>query len=314
MVCWRCWVASARIIVADSDRRAAGVLSWLLAEQGFDATVAHPPRAVDQTLRWQTPDLLVIDGDDPELAAIVKRLRRDERFAAMRIIAGTRTDASIQTVPEGADDCVAKPYRPVEVLIRVRAQLRAAEELAKARTAFDTLETTIADNRRLMALATTDPLTRVLNRRALADRLAIEMDRARRYASELAILLIDLDFFKRVNDTAGHLVGDEVLRQLAARIQEAVRTVDIVARYGGEEFVVILPETSPNGAMTFADRLRMGIETREFAVGEGVIRLTVSIGVSTFPAANVASADDLFASADAAMYRAKQDGRNQVRS
>ena len=307
-------MASARIIVADSDRRAASVLSWLLAEQGFDATVAHPPRAVDQTLRWQTPDLLMIDGDDPELTAIVKRLRRDERFAAMRIIAGTRTDASMQTVPEGADDCVAKPYRPVEVLIRVRAQLRAAEELAKARTAFDTLETTIADNRRLMALATTDPLTRVLNRRALADRLAIEMDRSRRYASELAILLIDLDFFKRINDTAGHLVGDEVLRQLAACIQEAVRTVDIVARYGGEEFVVILPETSPNGAMTFADRLRMGIETREFAVGEGVIRLTVSIGVSTFPAANVASADDLFARADAAMYRAKQDGRNQVRS
>jgi diguanylate cyclase (GGDEF)-like protein len=307
-------VASARIIVADSDRRAAGVLSWLLAEQGFDATVAHPPRAVDQTLRWQTPDLLMIDADDPELAAIVKRLRRDERFAGMRIIAGTRTDAGIQTVPEGADDCVTKPYRPVEVLIRVRAQLRAAEELAKARTAFDTLETTIADNRRLMALATTDPLTRVLNRRALADRLAIEMDRSRRYASELAILLIDLDFFKRINDTAGHLVGDEVLRQLAACIQEAVRTVDIVARYGGEEFVVILPETSPNGAMVFADRLRLGIETREFAVGEGVIRLTVSIGVSTFPAANVASADDLFARADAAMYRAKQDGRNQVRS
>jgi two-component system cell cycle response regulator len=128
------------------------------------------------------------------------------------------------------------------------------------------------------------------------------------------VLLIDLDYFKRINDTAGHLAGDEVLRQLAARIQEAVRTVDIVARYGGEEFVVILPETSPNGAMTFADRLRMGIETREFAVGEGVIRLTVSIGVSTFPAANVASADDLFARADAAMYRAKQDGRNQVRS
>jgi diguanylate cyclase (GGDEF)-like protein len=307
-------VANARIIVADSDRRAAGVLSWLLAEQGFEATVAHPPRAVDQTLRWLTPDLLLIDGDDPDLAALVKRLRRDDRFAAMRIIAGTGADANVQRIPEGADDCVAKPYRPVEVLIRVRAQLRAAEELAKARTAFETLESTIADNRRLMALATTDPLTHVLNRRALADRLAIEMDRARRYASELAVLLIDLDFFKRVNDTAGHLVGDEVLRQLADRIQAAVRTVDIVARYGGEEFVVILPETSPTGAMTFADRLRMGIETHEFPVGDGNLRLTVSIGVSTFPAANVASADDLFARADAAMYRAKQDGRNQVRS
>ena len=307
-------MANPRILVADPDRRAAGVLTWLLAEQGFDATVAHPPRAVDQTLRWLTPDLLLIDGDDPELAEIVKRVRRDDRFSKMRIIAGTRSDHGAVRIPDGADDCVAKPYRAVEVLIRVRAQLRAAEELARARTAFETLETTIADNRRLMALATTDPLTRALNRRALADRLSIEMDRARRYASELAILLIDIDFFKRINDTAGHLVGDEVLRQVASRVQSAVRTVDIVARYGGEEFVVILPETSPTGAMTFADRLRMGIESHEFPVGEGIVRLTVSIGVSTFPAANVASADDLFARADAAMYRAKQDGRNQVRS
>lgn len=307
-------MGKARIVIADADRRAASILSWLFAEQGFDASVSHPPRAVDQTLRWMTPDLLLIDGDDPDLASILKRVRREDRFAAMRIIASTRGDATALRIPEGADDCVAKPYRAVEVLIRVRAQLRAAEELAKARTAFETLETTIADNRRLLALATTDPLTRALNRRALADRLAIEMDRARRYASELAILLIDLDYFKRINDTAGHLAGDEVLRQLASRIQSAVRTVDIVARYGGEEFVVILPETSPSGAMTFADRLRAGIEAHEFPIGDGIIRLTVSIGVSTFPAGNIASADDLFATADAAMYRAKQDGRNQVRS
>lgn len=307
-------MASARIIVADTDRRAAGILSWLLAEQGFDASVAHPPRAVDQTLRWLIPDLLLIDGDDPELAGIVKRVRREERYAGMRIIAATRSDTGAVRIPEGADDCVAKPYRAVEVLIRVRAQLRAAAELARARTAFETLETTMADNRRLEELATTDPLTRALNRRALADRLAIEMDRARRYASDLAILLIDIDFFKRVNDSAGHLAGDEVLRQIANCIQAAVRTVDIVARYGGEEFVVILPETSPTGAVTFAERLRLGIEAHEFAVGGLEIRLTVSIGISTFPASDIASADDFFARADAAMYRAKQNGRNQVRS
>ena len=307
-------MASARIIVADTDRRAAGILSWLLAEQGFESSVAYPPRAVDQTLRWLIPDLLLIDGDDPELAGIVKRVRREERYNGMRIIAATRADAGALRIPDGADDCVAKPYRAVEVLIRVRAQLRAAAELAKARTAFETLESAMADNRRLEELATTDPLTQVLNRRALSDRLAIEMDRARRYASDLAILLIDIDFFKRVNDSAGHLAGDEVLRQIATRIQTAVRTVDIVARYGGEEFVVILPETSPAGAVTFAERLRVAIEAHEFVVGGPEIRLTVSIGISTFPAADIASADDFFARADAAMYRAKQNGRNQVRS
>jgi diguanylate cyclase (GGDEF)-like protein len=307
-------VANARIIVADTDRRTAGVLSWLLAEQGFEASVAHPPAAVDQALRWLIPDLLLVDGDDPELAAIVARVRREDRFAPMRIIAATRADAGAVRIPEGADDCVTKPYRAVEVLIRVRSQLRAAEELARARAAFETLETTIADNRRLEELATTDPLTRILNRRALADRLAIEMDRSRRYASQLAILLIDIDYFKRVNDTAGHLAGDEVLRQVASHVQSAVRTVDIVARYGGEEFVVILPETSPVGGKAFAERLRQGIEAHEFNVGSLEIRLTVSIGISTFPAADITSADDLVARADAAMYRAKQDGRNQVRS
>lgn len=308
-------MASARILVADSDRRTAGILSWLLTEQGFDASVAHPPRAVDQTLRWLIPDLLLVDGDDPELAAIVKRVRREPRYEAMRVIAATRADANAAgRVPDGADDCVAKPYRAVEVLIRVRAQLRAARELSRARTAVETLETTMADNRRLEELATTDPLTRTLNRRALAERLAIEMDRARRYASELAILMIDIDYFKRVNDTAGHIAGDEVLREIATRIQSAVRTVDIVARYGGEEFVVILPETSTLGATTFAERLRLGIAAHEFVAGGDKIRLTVSIGISTFPQSDIASADDFIARADAAMYRAKENGRNQVRS
>lgn len=308
-------MADARILVADTDRRAAGVLSWLLAEQGFDATVAHPPAVVDQTLRWQVPDLLLVDGDDPDLIGLVKRLRREDRFATMRIIAATRLDSrTFGAIPEGADDCVGKPFRAVEVLTRVRAQLRAAVELARARTAVEELETTMADNRRLEELATTDSLTRVLNRRALADRLAIEIDRSRRYASSLTILLIDIDYFKRINDSAGHLAGDEVLRQVAGLVQAAVRTVDIVARYGGEEFVVILPETAEPGGVTFAERLRMGIDAHDFQVGGSIIRLTVSIGIATFPAPDVTSADDFFARADSAMYRAKANGRNQVRS
>jgi diguanylate cyclase (GGDEF)-like protein len=306
-------VASSRILVADADRRTAGILSWLLAEQGFDASVAHPPAAVDQALRWSVPDLLLVDGDDTDLAGLVKRVRREPRFAPMRIIAAVRQEAASR-IPDGADDCVGKPYRAVEVLTRVRAQLRAAAELAKARTAVEELETTIADNRRLEELATTDPLTRELNRRALAHRLAIEMDRARRYDGMLAILMLDIDHFKQVNDTAGHLAGDEVLRQVATMIQGAVRTVDIVARYGGEEFVVILPEADSNGALTFAERLRERISGEEFGVGGRHIRLTVSVGIATFPAADVSTADDFVARADSAMYRAKADGRNQVRS
>jgi diguanylate cyclase (GGDEF)-like protein len=175
------------------------------------------------------------------------------------------------------------------------------------------LETTRADNRRLEALATTDPLTRVLNRRALLDRLNAEVDRAKRYSSALTLLLLDVDHFKQINDTAGHLAGDSVLRQLGALLEEARRKVDIVARYGGEEFVAILPETSSEGGVTFADRLRERIAEQIFDIGaESPVRLTVSIGIATFPSARVNSTEDLFARADEALYRAKAGGRNQV--
>ena len=175
------------------------------------------------------------------------------------------------------------------------------------------LETTRADNRRLEALATTDPLTRVLNRRALIDRLNAEVDRARRYDSGLTMLLLDVDFFKTINDTAGHLAGDSVLRQLGALLEDAVRKVDVVARYGGEEFVAILPETSAEGGVAFAERLRERIEAQDFIVNtERTVHLTVSIGIATFPSARVETTEDLFARADEALYRAKSSGRNQV--
>ena len=177
------------------------------------------------------------------------------------------------------------------------------------------LESTRADNRRLEALATTDPLTRLLNRRALLERLSREVDRAKRYESMLTLLLLDIDHFKSINDSAGHLVGDGVLRQIGALIEASVRTVDIAARYGGEEFVLILPETSQEGGVIFAERIRESIERYPFdAAGEEPLHLTASIGVATFPSPRVESTEDLFARADEALYRAKSSGRNQVRT
>src|ERR1051326_1838989 len=140
------------------------------------------------------------------------------------------------------------------------------------------------------------------------------MDRARRFGTDVSILMIDIDHFKRVNDTAGHPAGDEVLRQLAGLLSDAVRSIDIVARFGGEEFVVILPQTGPEGGMVFAERLRHRIAEQEFDVPGRELRLTVSIGLATFPAAGTTTADDLLARADEALYRAKTEGRNQVRS
>ena len=142
----------------------------------------------------------------------------------------------------------------------------------------DMMESTRADNRRLEALAQTDPLTDALNRRALTDRLNAELERARRYDSMVTLLMIDIDHFKRINDTYGHLVGDDVLMALAQLLQHEVRSVDLVARYGGEEFVIVLPETREEGAVAFAERIRERIEMHPFSVDDGpTLQVTASI-------------------------------------
>jgi two-component system cell cycle response regulator len=177
------------------------------------------------------------------------------------------------------------------------------------------VESTMADNARLEQLAQTDPLTQLLNRRALTERITAEMERALRYDSTMALLMIDLDHFKKVNDTYGHLVGDDVLRDVAQLLGETIRGTDIVARYGGEEFLVLLPETDDEGAERFAERIRVAVEQHPFVAGKesGTLSMTTSVGVAVFPAARIESVEDLFARADAALYRAKADGRNRVR-
>lgn len=177
------------------------------------------------------------------------------------------------------------------------------------------VESTMADNARLEQLAQTDPLTQLLNRRALTERISAEMERALRYDSTLALLMIDLDHFKKVNDNYGHLVGDDVLRDVGQLLLETIRGSDIVARYGGEEFLLLLPETDDVGAESFAERIREDVDRHEFGGGTGgtVLKLTASIGVAVYPAARIESVEDLLARADAALYRAKADGRNRVR-
>ena len=175
------------------------------------------------------------------------------------------------------------------------------------------IETTRADNHRLEALAQTDPLTQLVNRRALTIRLVTEMERVRRYNAPLAMLLLDLDHFKLINDTYGHLAGDDVLFAVATLLQRAVRSVDTVARYGGEEFVIVLPETGKQGAIAFAERIRDRLATHRFSVGARQdLRVTASIGVATYPSAGLDSVEDLFRAADSALYRAKGSGRNLV--
>jgi diguanylate cyclase (GGDEF)-like protein len=188
------------------------------------------------------------------------------------------------------------------------------------RTAVSAIERSYAlqsaktDKARYQWLATTDPLTGCLNRRALTEELQAELDRVQRYGLALSVLMIDLDYFKAVNDKFGHLVGDGVLRQLGELLRREVRSVDILARYGGEEFVIVLPETSLAGSMVFAERVRTRIEGYDFGQGEMSLHVTASIGVASTMAGEIAEAEAMVALADGALYRAKHEGRNLVRS
>jgi two-component system cell cycle response regulator len=173
--------------------------------------------------------------------------------------------------------------------------------------------TVAAERERLEELASTDQLTGCHNRRALIDVLERELDRARRYNLVLTVLMVDLDHFKWINDTMGHLVGDVVLRQLGELLRREVRSVDTVARYGGEEFVIVLPETAVHGAMIFAERMRQRIQQYPFGDGSQPLRVTVSIGVANFPDPKATSPETFLSLADTALYRAKADGRNLVR-
>jgi diguanylate cyclase (GGDEF)-like protein len=167
--------------------------------------------------------------------------------------------------------------------------------------------------RQMFESASRDALTQVYNKRFFVERLNSEFAYAIRHRALLSLIIFDIDHFKRINDTYGHLAGDSVLRQLGALLDDAVRKVDIVARYGGEEFVMLLPETNREGGILFAERLRDRIAGKAFDVGlEQPVHLTVSIGIASFPSPRVTTTEDLFARADEALYRAKSGGRNRV--
>ncbi|MBF0241290.1 MAG: GGDEF domain-containing protein [Desulfamplus sp.] len=189
----------------------------------------------------------------------------------------------------------------------------------KSRTDFQTgfsklkkeLDQAIKHSKDLETKLNQDPLTKAYNRRAYIKRITNEMERFLRYKTIFSILVIDIDFFKKVNDTYGHAIGDKCLQEITRRTTPVLRTNDMLARYGGEEFVVIMPETSSQGAFIVAEKIRKSIEKIEFIYKTDTIRMTVSIGVSEVKDGDK-SHEIVFERADTALYRAKNEGRNRV--
>ena len=165
--------------------------------------------------------------------------------------------------------------------------------------------------KKIEKIAITDSLTEVHTRRYIMDRLQEEIHRSSMRKIKMSFLMVDVDYFKSINDKFGHLTGDQVLREVGTIIKETIREIDIAGRYGGEEFCAVLPDTDRDGAKYVAERIRQATEEAEIKAYDNTVKITVSVGVSTYPE-DAKKAEELIDKADWALYRSKKQGRNRV--
>ncbi len=272
--------------------------------------VAADEREFLDLVREQRPDVAVIcarnaGGDSRRLIARLKTLRPANGVASLLIARSEQEGASAVGVEIGAGDYLTEPFQTEDLIARVGAQLR-----RKHRT--DRLRNSV---RAGLRMAVTDPLTGLFNRRYATTYLDHHVNRARTRAGTLAVLLIDIDRFKSINDHHGHAGGDTVLRAVAQRLSASVRASDLVARFGGEEFLVAMPDTDIALAGQIAERIRTALASTPFSLpGTALpVHVTASIGVAAQDTGSGESAEALIRRADIALYAGKDGGRNQVR-
>jgi diguanylate cyclase (GGDEF)-like protein len=246
-------------------------------------------------------DIILPDMNGIEL---LKKIREDHPSANIPvIIISTITDieTKVEGIESGADDYLVKPVDRLEMLARIRANLRKSEAQRRLKSNLEAAA----------QQAITDTLTGLYNRQYLKNALEREIARARRYKRPFSMLILDIDHFKDVNDTFGHLAGDGVLREIAGILKHNVRASDVAARYGGEEFVVVLTDTDIRGAAAAAEHLRETVARHKFPAVDGR-QITVSIGCTEFQSDD-ADMDAVIKKADDALYKAKAEGRNRVK-
>lgn len=304
-----------KLVVVDDDAASLRNVVDALSEAGYEVVQGTDGQQALSLIRDEHPDLVLMDVEMPGMGGreICRIVKGNKSFGFIPVILMTARD-DVQTMIEGlelgADDYLVKPLNPLELLARVKSMLRLKrlqDEVIRAN------ERLTAINERLQSLSTTDGLLGIANRMSFDKRINYEFQRAIRYGKPLALLILDLDHFKRVNDTHGHPFGDLVLKSIADVLVDSVRQVDFVARYGGEEMVVGLPETNADQAMIVAERIRSRVEALEVVEGDMRAKVTVSIGLSVCPHVEIGSVEVLLKQADDALYRAKQDGRNCIR-
>lgn len=294
-----------KVLVVDDDPIPRRVVEASLRTAGYEPVLAID--GVDALRILKQPDsprLIVLDWLMPRMDGLdvcrAIRSGQQEPYVYVLLLTGKdRHDEVVEGLDAGADDYVTKPCN----LFELRARLRAGERILELQDQL------VAAREQLREQATHDPLTELLNRSALLETLQRESARSSRGGGELAVIMVDVDNFKTINDSHGHLAGDAVLREIARRMRAAVRTYDSIGRYGGEEFVIVAPGCGIATARELAERLRSSVGGSE-VVGPGVaLTVTVSLGVASSASS---TADDLLSAADRALYQAKANGRNCV--
>ena len=310
-----------RILIAEDDPISLVLLQALLNQWGYEVIVTHDGNEAWQVLQADmAPRLAILDWEMPGMdgPALCHQVR--ERWGSpytyiILLTARTKREDLIAGMEAGADDYVTKPFDAHELRVRLRAGRRILD-----------LQNALLEAQEVLRLqATQDPLTSLWNRGMIMESLGRELARAKRERSPLSVLMLDLDLFKIVNDTYGHMAGDLVLREAAQRMRGSVRAYDAVGRYGGEEFLIVSPGCPAAGAVNLAERIRQAVGEKPMNTSEALISITVSVGVATAeyvdkratPNKNggeYTEAENLVRAADDALYRAKRWGRNRVES
>ena len=298
-----------KILVADDDAMSRRLLQKTLERAGYEVVAVENGRlALEELCRAEGPRLALLDWEMPEVdgpgVCRAVRERRNKTYVYMVFLTSKETnDDKVEGLRSGADDYLTKPFHPEELKARLRTGQRILD-----------LEDRLVEAREEMRFkATHDALTGLWNRGVITDLLDRELARAHREGKSTALLLCDIDHFKSINDTHGHPVGDEVLREVARRLLAAVRSYDFVGRYGGEEFLIVLNNCDPSSALGRAEQMRAAIANREVITDHGPIALTMSVGLLRTADWGELRAESHLTEVDAALYAAKAAGRNCVR-